>query len=196
MCIVDTVDKKEKTGDVLLQALIEELAKRNSRATLRCLPSSTFPKGNNVDKIYVDTGPNTAKDRNRTVYIECDDNDSDLAFKKELKTFLESENFLVWDNDQPGRTHAENLEYATTESKWSIFILSKAATDSTDFPLLNFKCRNVLHQSIQKNELCVIPILDGIDGNKLLYELGWVTYLNKTDENLWARLLETLRRKW
>lgn len=177
------LDESKKAGDVLLQALNEEIVKRYRRPVLH---------DQTQDRFHCSEAD---KDRKRRVYIECDDNTSDLAFKAELKALLESSGFLVWDNDRSGRSHAENLDLATKESQWSIFLLSKESTESSNFPLLNLKCRTVLHESVQNNEMCVIPILDHIDGSELLYELGWVTYLNRHDENFQERLLQTLRRK-
>lgn len=176
-------DTKEKPGDVLLRSLREEMRKKSVGSTFE----TTQQDVHSIEEAVINT------ERDRTVFIACDENESDCSFKRDLEKDLIRNNFKVWEGDCAGVSFCDNLERAIAHSKWSIFLLSKESIHSGKFPVLNFQWRNILHKNIDKNENLVIPILDGIGANELLYELGWVTYLNRHDDNLKERLLQTLR---
>ena len=178
---------------MLLKALREELAKRTPKShplmqQLRELKEQQPSSSLSVEE--------ENPERNRTVFIACDENVPDFAFKEDLKKFLIQNNFKVWDDDLLGRSFAEILRRASKECRWTLFLLSKETLRSDNFELMSFNCRTILHKSIESNERSVVPILDGIKEDELIYELGWVTYLERQDPNFKERLLQTLSCKY
>lgn len=129
----------------------------------------------------------------KKVYIaHCE---QDYQHATDLYEFLEDNGFDVrlHSHDSVGRTELQNFELALKERKWCLFILSYEAIHDKSYGVLSHKFKMVLHESVESNEVRVIPILHGLTHEDITDDIRALTYINLDEQK---KLLQILSCKW